>query len=166
MEEAITRIPELDIVKWIVIVPLLGAIWNGLLGKVIQKRFGERPVYLVACGSVAFSFAAALYSTILLRAVDGGVVTDRVYPWFHVDELKVSVNFLFDHLSAVMALVVTGVGGLIHVYSIGYMKGDGGYYRYFSFLNLFTFAMLTLVLGDNLFLLFVGWRASGSARTS
>ena len=68
--------------------------------------------------------------------MDGGAVTDRVYTWFHVGSMKVSVNFVLDHLSAVMALVVTGVGGLIHIYSIGYMKGDNGYYRYFSFLNL------------------------------
>jgi len=161
MHGPITPIPEFDAIKWIVILPLLGAIWNGFFGKWIQNRLGEKAVAAVGIGTVAGSFIIALTSVLHLRSVDGGVVTDRVYPWFQSGDLRVQVNFLFDHLSAVMALVVTFVGGLIHLYSAGYMHGDRGYYRYFAFLNLFTFSMLTLVLGDNVLLLFVGWEGVG-----
>ncbi|MFH1277145.1 MAG: NADH-quinone oxidoreductase subunit L [Candidatus Eisenbacteria bacterium] len=156
-----TLIPEYDLLKWIVLLPLIGAAWNGFFGKKIQEKLGEKAIAFVAVGTVAASFVMALVSVLSLRGVEGGVVTDRVYTWFSVGDMRISVNFLLDHLSAVMILVVTGVGGLIHLYSVGYMHGDRGYYRYFAFLNLFTFAMLTLVTGDNLLLLFVGWEGVG-----
>ena len=161
MHETLTKIAELDTLKWIVLLPLLGAAINGFFGKALQRRFGEKAVAAVACGAVTASFLVVLYSVLRLRGIEGGVATDRVYTWFHVGNMRISVNFLLDHLSAVMALVVTGVGGIIHFYSVGYMRGDKGYYRYFSFLNLFTFAMLTLVTGDNVLLLFVGWEGVG-----
>jgi NADH-quinone oxidoreductase subunit L len=154
-------IRELDIIKWIVILPLLGAIVNGFFGKALTARFGNKPVSIVGCGVVLAAFAISLTVFAQLLGTPGRVFADRVYTWFDVGGLRPDVAFLVDSLSVVMILVVTGVGSLIHVYSTGYMSHDKGYYRYFAYLNLFTFAMLTLVLGDNLLLMFVGWEGVG-----
>ncbi|MFH1680651.1 MAG: NADH-quinone oxidoreductase subunit L [Candidatus Eisenbacteria bacterium] len=160
MHEAAARIPELDTLKWIVLLPLLGAAWNGFFGRGIQARFGEKAIAAVGCATVAASFLLALHAVLFLRA-GGGAAADRIYTWFQAGDLRVPITLLVDPLSAVMALVVTGVSAVIHLYSIGYMRGDRGFYRYFSFLNLFVFSMLVLVLGDNLLLLFVGWEGVG-----
>src|SRR5439155_1648459 len=85
----------------------------------------------------------------------------NLFPWVHVGTLNVDIAFGVDPLSAVMILVVTGIGGLIHLYATGYMHDDPAFWRFFAYLNLFTFAMLTLVLGDNLLLMFVGWEGVG-----
>jgi len=152
---------EFDLIKWIVILPLLGAIANGFFGKALTSRFGNKPVSIIGCGVVLASFALSLVVFSRLLGVEGRVLVDRVYTWFDVGGFHPEVAFLADSLSVVMILVVTGVGSLIHIYSTGYMSHDHGYYRYFAFLNLFTFSMLTLVLGDNLLLMFVGWEGVG-----
>ncbi|RPJ49387.1 MAG: NADH-quinone oxidoreductase subunit L [Candidatus Latescibacterota bacterium] len=151
---------EFGLLKAILLLPLAGAIWNGFFGKWVQRRFGEKPISIVATAAAAGSFLVSLVSVLALRSADGALA-DRIYTWFSAGDLSVPVALLLDPLSSVMILVVTGVGSLIHVYSIGYMHGDGGYYRYFAFLNLFLFSMLTLVLGDNILLLFVGWEGVG-----
>ncbi|MBM3319909.1 MAG: NADH-quinone oxidoreductase subunit L [Candidatus Eisenbacteria bacterium] len=158
MHESGARIAETSLL-WIVLLPLLGAAWNGFFGKKIQMRFGERAIAAVGCLTVAASFLLSLRAVLALPP--GGAAADRVYLWFGAGDLHVPFSLLLDPLSAVMALVVTGVSALIHLYSIGYMRGDRGFYRYFSFLNLFVFAMLLLVLGDNILLLFVGWEGVG-----
>jgi NADH-quinone oxidoreductase subunit L len=116
----------------------------------------------ISCGSVILSFVLSLAS--LLR-LGGGVLVDPVYSWIGAGTFSADVTFLMDPLSAVMCLVVTGVGSLIHVYSIGYMdddqRDDKGFQRFFCYLNLFTFSMLVLVLADNLPLMFVGWEGVG-----
>ncbi len=152
---------ELNIIKWIVILPLLGAIVNGFFGKALTARFGNKPVTIIGCGVVLASFALSLTVFARLLGVEGRVLIDHVYTWFNVGGFHPEVTFLVDSLSVVMILVITGVGSLIHIYSTGYMSHDHGYYRYFAYLNLFTFAMLTLVLGDNLLLMFVGWEGVG-----
>ncbi len=86
---------------------------------------------------------------------------DRLWRWIDVGGLRLDIAFWLDPLSMIMTLIVTGVGGLIHIYSIGYMHEDESYWRFFAWLNLFTFAMLVLVLGDNLWLMFVGWEGVG-----
>jgi len=141
--------------------PLLGAAVNGLLGKPLQKRWGERPIGAIACGAVLLSFAVSVVAFLRLLGVEPRVLTDRVWTWFHVGDLEVEFAYMLDPLSAVMILVVTGVSSLIHIYSLGYMHKDGGYYRYFAYLNLFVWAMLTLVLGKNLPMLFIGWEGVG-----
>ena len=83
------------------------------------------------------------------------------YPWLELDSLQVSVSFLLDSLSFVMVLIITGVGFLIHLYSVGYMKEEQSFSRFFSFLNLFVFFMLILVMADNLVFLFLGWEGVG-----
>lgn len=138
--------------------PALGVLFNAFLG----ARTGQRVVSIVAPGVVGAAFVVAGYAFVqLIRLPHGAALTQRLYPWITSGTLQVDVAFRIDALAAVMVLIVSGVGFLIHVYSIGYMHDDAGYARYFTYLNLFTFAMLTLVLADNLPLLFVGWEGVG-----
>jgi NADH-quinone oxidoreductase subunit L len=150
-------------VRWIVLLPLIGAAVNFLAGAWLQKTFGKRAISIVGCGVVIVAFAIALHGFIAMLALapDNRFMLDDWWRWIDVGGLNLDVAFWLDPLSIVMTLIVTGVGGLIHIYSIGYMHDDESYWRFFAWLNLFTFAMLTLVLGDNLWLLFVGWEGVG-----
>ena len=86
---------------------------------------------------------------------------DDLWPWINIGGINLDIAFWLDPLSMIMTLIITGVGGLIHIYSTGYMHDDDAFWRFFGWLNLFTFAMLVLVLGDNLWLMFVGWEGVG-----
>jgi NADH-quinone oxidoreductase subunit L len=145
------------------LLPLAGATVLGLGGPALQRRFGERGIAAIAVGTVATSFALSLVAFFQLVGLDPAhrLLLAHLFPWIHVGTLAVDVAFAVDPLSAVMILVVTGIGGLIHLYATGYMHGDAAYWRFFAYLNLFTFAMLTLVLGDSLLLMFVGWEGVG-----
>src|SRR2546422_3419054 len=151
-------------VRWIVLLPLLGAGLNGILGATLQKRFGKGAISLIACSMVglAFGFSLRAFLHLLSLAPAQRFLLDVLLPWIHLGDLHVDIAFWLDPLSAVMILVVTGIGGLIHLYSIGYIHEDEGYWRFFAFLNLFTAAMLTLVLADNLLLMFLGWGGVGA----
>src|SRR5438876_2231673 len=145
---------------WLVpALPLLGSAINGLLG----KRLPKPVISLVACGSVGVSFlvAAGLVLSLIQRAPEERHVVLTLFTWIAAGDFVATAEFLLDPLSAVMILVVTGVGFLIHVYSIGYMHAEDGYYRFFSYLNLFMFSMLVLVLASNFLLMFVGWEGVG-----
>jgi len=152
-----------EYLRWIVLLPLLGAVLNGVTGAAIQKALGKRAISVIACAPVVLAFGLAVRAFVQLRALapESRLLLDRLFTWMSVGGLHVDIAFQADPLSAVMVLVVTGVGGLIHIYSIGYMHDEKSYWRYFGFLNLFTFAMLTLVLADNLLLMFVGWEGVG-----
>ena len=142
----------------IVLLPAIGALINGLFG----HRLPRWLVSTVGCASVGGAFGLSLWAGAHIIAANGQErLIQNVYSWITVAGLDISVSFTLDALAAVMALVVTGVSFLIHIYSIGYMHGDPLYHRYFSFLNLFVFAMLILVLADSLPLLFVGWEGVG-----
>src|SRR5438128_2426734 len=145
------------------LVPLAGAAVLGLGGAPLQRRFGKLPVSVLACGTVATSFVLSVVAFFQLAglAPEHRLLLADLFPWVHVGTLNVDVAFGVDPLSAVMILVVTGIGGLIHLYATGYMHDDPAFWRFFAYLNLFTFAMLTLVLGDNLLLMFVGWEGVG-----
>ncbi len=147
----------------ILLSPLLGSAITGLLGRHIQKKYGARPIGLIACGSVLVSFIIALaaFTAVAGERESGRTIICTVFNWLSVGDLRADVSLLFDPLSSVMILIITGIGFLIHVYSTGYMKGDSGYYRYFSYLNLFIFSMLLLVLGENMLLMFIGWEGVG-----
>ncbi|MGH7965669.1 MAG: NADH-quinone oxidoreductase subunit L, partial [Candidatus Binatia bacterium] len=149
--------------RWIVLLPLLGAAVNGIFGVTLQKRYGKNVVSLIACSVVGVAFLLALRAFFQLLNLAPGqrFLLDSLSRWIHIGDLHVDMAFWVDPLSAVMILVVTGIGGLIHLYSIGYMHEDESYWRFFTFLNLFTAAMLTLVLADNLLLMFVGWEGVG-----
>jgi NADH-quinone oxidoreductase subunit L len=145
----------------IVVLPFIGAFVNGM-NSFLGNRLPRRMVGWIACSMVFASFVLSVIAFFHLRSLEGEKqIVNAVYEWIHVGHLHLNAGFLLDPLSAVMILVVTGVGFLIHVYSIGYMGKDPGYSRYFSYLNLFTFAMLLLVLGDNILLMFVGWEGVG-----
>jgi NADH-quinone oxidoreductase subunit L len=138
--------------------PALGVLFNAFIG----PRAGKAAISVVAPAAVGASFLTGCYAFMqLLSQPHGSALVQRVYPWITAGTLQVDVAFRVDALSAVMVLIVSGVGFLIHVYSVGYMAHDPSYGRYFTYLNLFTFAMLTLVLADNLPLLFVGWEGVG-----
>ena len=143
----------------IVLLPLLGFLLNGLLG----NRLGKRFVTVVGCGLPIAAFVVALKYFFDLRAAGGAPIVEVAYTWFAVGRETLEIAFYFDRLTAVMALIVTGVGSLIHIYSVGYMKDDASYARYFAYLNLFLFFMLMLVLGRSLLVLFVGWEGVGLA---
>ncbi|MET0586430.1 MAG: NADH-quinone oxidoreductase subunit L [Candidatus Binatia bacterium] len=154
---------QTDFIRWIVFLPLLGAIVNGVLGAKIQKRLGKGAIAIIACAPVVVAFGLSLYAFFVLKALDPEkrFLIDNLYRWIDLGSLQVDMAFLIDPLSAVMILIVTGIGGLIHIYATGYMHDDNGFWRFFAYLNLFTAAMLTLVLGDSLLLLFVGWEGVG-----
>jgi NADH-quinone oxidoreductase subunit L len=142
----------------IVLLPLVGALVNGLAG----RQLGRGNVSLVACAAVIGAFLASLIPFVWTAR---GVSLHSPGPtWFQVgDYLSLRWGLLFDRLSGTLTLVITGVGSLIHLYSIGYMshEDEAGYARYFTYLNLFVAAMLILVLGDSLVLTFVGWEGVG-----
>ena len=148
-----------DYLFLIPLLPLIGFLINGLL----LGRLPKPVISLVACGSVGLSLVLSIASFFELKALapEARQITQTLFSWISADLFNVNMGFLLDPLSAVMILVVTGVGFLIHVYSVGYMGHDKGYGRYFAYLNLFTFSMLTLVLADNFLLLFVGWEGVG-----
>jgi NADH-quinone oxidoreductase subunit L len=154
---------NVDYLRWIVFLPLVGAFLNGVPGAAIQRVAGRKAISLIACTPllIAFLISVRAFVQLMQLPAENRLLLDHLWTWINVGTLKVDVAFQADPLSAVMILVVTGVGGLIHIYSTGYMHDEKSYWRYFAFLNLFTFAMLTLVLADNLLLMFVGWEGVG-----
>jgi NADH-quinone oxidoreductase subunit L len=159
----------LDLIWLIPLFPAAGFVINGLFG----KRMPKTTVGIIACAAVLISFifsAGAVYQLLQLdEAHRSHSVT--LYEWInagpaHTSEgplarFQVDWGFLLDPLSSIMILVVTGVGFLIHIYSTGYMHDEDGFYRFFAYLNLFMFSMLTLVLGNNYLMMFVGWEGVG-----
>ncbi|MCD6162184.1 MAG: NADH-quinone oxidoreductase subunit L [candidate division Zixibacteria bacterium] len=147
------------IVALIPMFPLAGFLLIGLTNKKLPKP----AVSFIACGSVfmSFLFGVIAFFDILGMPSDSRAINVKLFDWIVSGSFSSSVSFMFDPLAAVMVLAVSGVGFLIHVYSIGYMGQDKGYSRYFSFLNLFMFAMLLLVMADNILLMFVGWEGVG-----
>jgi NADH-quinone oxidoreductase subunit L len=147
---------------WIIpLLPLAGAAINGLLG----KRFPKALVNAIALGSTGAAFAMAVWVAAQFAGLSPDQIPhiERYAIWLSAGAFSVEYGIYLDQLSLVMLLVVTGVGFLIHVYSLGYMAHEGGYYRYFAYLNIFMFFMLTLVLANNYLLMFVGWEGVGLA---
>jgi NADH-quinone oxidoreductase subunit L len=144
---------------WLIPVLLLtGAAVNGLFG----RRFSRQTVAAIALSFSAAGFAMALWIASQFSSLVVPYV-ETLASWMRAGDFRVDFAFYLDPLSLVMLLVVTGVGFLIHIYSVGYMWEEGGFYRFFSYLNLFMFFMLTLVLANNYLLMFVGWEGVGLA---
>ena len=158
MENAV-RFQIESIVRLAPLFPLLGFVINGLLNKKLQ----EKVIGWIGSGGVFISFILSVWAFILLIILppEARSIQASWFTWIISGSFSTSISFLYDPLSAVMMFVVTGVGFLIHVYSIGYMRRDGAFRRYFAYLNLFTFAMLRLVLADNFLLLSLGWEGVG-----
>ena len=145
----------MPLVVWLIpLFPLLGTVINAVLGGSIGRR-----AHWVAVPAVALSFVAAC--AVFARVWHGETWTGDLFPWISAGPFKTAVTAQVDQLAAVMLLVVTGVSFLIHLYSIGYMHGDTGYARFFTYLNLFVFSMVMLVLAGNFLLLYVFWEGVG-----
>jgi NADH-quinone oxidoreductase subunit L len=159
---------DFTLLAFIVLLPLLGAFVNGVFG----KRLGREAVTLMGLGTVGVAFVLSVVTFLVLREQQGEGTEKAArliwhgWDWASISlragaASRISVNFSVDALNGTMALVVTGVGFLIHLYSSKYMEDDPGYYRFFCYLNLFIFSMLVLILGDSLPVLFVGWEGVG-----
>ncbi len=144
-----------SLIPLIPFLPLIGFAINGLLGKNLSKT----TVGIIGAGTLLASF---LFSIACFNQVAAtGPIHVTLYNFLTVDSMSINFGFLVDQLSVWMMLIVTGVGFLIHVYSIGYMHDDEGFYKFFAYLNLFIFSMLLLVMGDNFLVLFFGWEGVG-----
>ncbi|GAB4134941.1 MAG: NADH-quinone oxidoreductase subunit L [Bacteroidia bacterium] len=140
---------------WLIpLLPLLGFTIIGLGGKKLSKGL----IGIVGCGSVLAAFAVALGVFLQLHGETHEV---KLFDWIAAGNLNIGFSFLIDPLTALFLMIITGIGFLIHVYSTGYMHDDDGYHRFFSYLNLFVFFMLLLVMGGNFVLMFVGWEGVG-----
>jgi len=145
---------------WLIpFVPALSTLILAVFGRILPKKW----VSFQACFSVFVSFVIAVFSFIglLQTSHDKVPLIKTLFSWIRAGSFEANLSLQLDSLSAVMALVVSGVGFIIHVYSVGYMAEDEGYKRYFTYLNLFTFAMLLLVMASNLVLMFIGWEGVG-----
>ncbi|HXV36125.1 MAG TPA: NADH-quinone oxidoreductase subunit L [Myxococcota bacterium] len=160
-----------DLLRWIPLLPLLVATYHGVSIGMLRRPAPPRLAALLSCAAVAVSFliACVAFRDLLQLPAASRVLVDDVYSWIGAgvgsSAMSADVSFRLDPLSAVMVLIVTFVGSMIHVYSIGYMeddhRDDRGIQRFFCYLNLFTFSMLVLVLADNLVLMFLGWEGVG-----
>ncbi|MBI4208590.1 MAG: NADH-quinone oxidoreductase subunit L [Deltaproteobacteria bacterium] len=152
--------PQIDsLLRWILIWPLVGFGVNLFLG----RRLPEKGVGAMGAGMIglSFVFGAITFFHLISLEPHSRLLVDRLYHWIAADSFRSDFSLQIDPLSMVMVLIITGVGFLIHLYSVGYMHGDKGFSRYFAYLNLFVFFMLLLVMADNLLLLFVGWEGVG-----
>ena len=146
---------------WLIpLFPLIGFLINGLFGKKIKNE-----AVIGGIGTLMIFLSFLVSCGILMQMIglppEQRVFEKVVFPWIHSGNFKADMAFLLDPLSCVMIMVVTGVGSLIHLYSIGYMHGEEGFYRFFAYLNLFCMSMLLLVLGSNMLVMFIGWEGVG-----
>src|ERR1700733_12377501 len=137
--------------------PLLGFLANGIFG----RKFPKGVINAIAILSVLASFAKVLVVYLSVPDLAATPVTEHYFTWIRSGAFSVGWDFTVDKLTMIMLMIVTGVGSLIHIYSIGYMAHEEGYYRFFAYLNLFMFFMLTLVLAANYLVLFIGWEGVG-----
>ncbi|HDP99950.1 MAG TPA: NADH-quinone oxidoreductase subunit L [bacterium] len=155
---------ENSLILIIVLLPLAGALLNGIVAAANAYRkkeiWGEKISGILAFSTVALSFILSMYA-VFVKMAGAEAIACTPYQWMTAGGLNVNITFMIDHLSAVMLLVVTGVSAVIHFYSIGYIHGDKSSVRYFTYLNLFVFAMLLLILGDSMPVMFVGWEGVG-----
>src|SRR5690348_13912108 len=151
----------LNLTVFTLALPLAGFLVLGLFG----RRLPRALISWIGCGTILLAFAAAVadFISMLGTAQSSRVADTTFFNWVASGSLRIDFGLLSDPLSAVMLLIVTGVGFLIHIYSIGYMADDPGYWRFFSFLNLFVFAMALLVSADNFLFLLAGWAGVGLA---
>ncbi|MFZ1343280.1 NADH-quinone oxidoreductase subunit L [Thiothrix eikelboomii] len=140
----------------IVLAPLFASILVGVFG----HKLGKVRSHYLTTGSVALAFLLSLW-VFKVVALDGTIINENIYVWAEVDSIKMQFGFLIDNLSVLMMLVVTFVSLMVHIYTIGYMHEDPGYTRFFSYISLFTFAMLLLVMSNNFLQLFFGWELVG-----
>lgn len=145
-----------NLIYTIILLPLVGFLINGLFGKNLPKML----VGSIATGAVFISFCIAVGIFMQFHSGSEPIVV-RAFEWFRINGMQVNFGFQIDQLSLMMVMIITGIGSLIHLYSIGYMSHDKGFYKFFTYLNLFVFSMLLLVMGSNYLILFIGWEGVG-----
>ncbi|WP_336704166.1 NADH-quinone oxidoreductase subunit L [Chryseobacterium indologenes] len=145
-----------NLVYAIVLLPLLGFLINGLFGKNLPKILVGSLATLMVFGS--FCIAVSIFMNFNSESQP---VIVKAFEWFRVNGVQINFGFQIDQLSLMMVMIITGIGSLIHLYSIGYMSHDKGFYKFFTYLNLFIFSMLLLVMGSNYLILFIGWEGVG-----
>ncbi|WP_294333505.1 NADH-quinone oxidoreductase subunit L [uncultured Chryseobacterium sp.] len=145
-----------NLVYAIILLPLLGFLINGLFGKNLPKIV----VGSLATAMVFASFCIAVSIFLGFNSESQPVIV-KAFEWFRVNGIQINFGFQIDQLSLMMVMIITGIGSLIHLYSIGYMSHDKGFYKFFTYLNLFIFSMLLLVMGSNYLILFIGWEGVG-----
>jgi NADH-quinone oxidoreductase subunit L len=155
-------------VSWLWLIPLfplIGATINATIGWKLQRMFGKKIVHRIAVTAMLLAFGTALaaFSQLLKLPAEQRFLQDTLWNLLTAGRLSVDLGFALDPLSMMMVLVITGIGSLIHVFSIGYMADEPSYWRFFSYLNLFVFAMLLLVMGDSFAVMFFGWEGVGLA---
>ncbi|MEQ1644588.1 MAG: NADH-quinone oxidoreductase subunit L, partial [Pyrinomonadaceae bacterium] len=152
---------ENNLLSIIIFAPLVGAVINWLIGGKLKNEMFSG---LIACGSILVSTIVAFY---IAFVAGGGAlfidkpILDHIWTWIQVGTFRADFGLGMDRLSGIYACFITFVGLLIHIFATGYMHGDKGFYRFFAYLNLFMFSMLTLILADNYLLMFVGWEGVG-----
>jgi len=145
-----------NLIFTIVLLPLAGFLINGLFGKMLPKNVVGGIATLV----VFAAFCIASYLFFNFDKTSQPVIV-RAFEWFRINGIQVNFSFQIDQLSLMMIMIITGIGSLIHLYSVGYMSHDKGFHRFFAYLNLFVFMMLLLVMGSNYIILFIGWEGVG-----
>jgi NADH-quinone oxidoreductase subunit L len=150
----------INLIYLTVLLPLLGFLFNGIFGRKIKN---EKIIGITGSAVIGLAFILVFCAFIqtLNLPPENRSNTVGLFTWLNVGGLNVKFSYLVDQLSLTIALIVTGVGFLIHIYSIGYMHGDKGFWRFFAYMNLFIFAMMNLILGDNFLVLFLGWEGVG-----
>lgn len=144
----------------IALAPLVSAVLVGFFGTGFMGSWiGRRGSHALTILGVAISFIGSLI--VLQQVLDGQTFDGTIYTWSMIGPFKFEIGFLIDSLTALMMVVVTGVSLMVHIYTIGYMAEDPGYNRFFSYISLFTFSMLMLVMANNMLQLFFGWEAVG-----
>ena len=149
---------------WLIpLLPLLGSVANAFFGTRIQARAGKKGVAAIAVGAMGLAFLLAVWHFVTLIGLPEHerFLLNHCWTMIRVGSLDVNFDLAMDPLSALMTLIITGVGTMIHVYASSYMESEPSYWRFFCYLNLFVFAMLLLVLGDNFFIMFFGWEGVG-----
>ncbi|GIV10872.1 MAG: NADH dehydrogenase subunit L [Fimbriimonadales bacterium] len=156
-----------ELILWVLMLPLAGSLFHALLGGLLIRTLGEKAgkwlVGAIGTGVVlgAFAIGWRLFQGLLQQPEDQRATTFVLTDWIKIANLSIPIEFILDPLSILMTLIVTGVGGLIHLYATGYMADDEDYPRFFTYFNLFIFFMLTLVLAGNFLVMFVGWEGVG-----
>ncbi len=170
MEHATSEIGRIAVTHagylWLIpFFPAVGAFINATIGWKLQQVFGKKIVHRIAVTAMWASFGVAVYALkqMLALPVEERFLQNTLWNLLTAGRLTVDLGFSLDQLSMTMTLIVTGIGALIHVFSIGYMADEPSYWRFFSYLNLFVFAMLLLVMGDNFAVMFFGWEGVGLA---
>jgi NADH-quinone oxidoreductase subunit L len=153
----VASIPYINLALLVPAIPLLGFLITGLG----YKRFRHNHAGIIASTAIGLSFLVSVILFFVLRNSNQDSATITLFNWISVGDMNIPFAFLIDHLSLTMMLIITGVGTLIHIYSIGYMHGDNRVNSFFAQMNLFTFSMLLLVMGANYLILFIGWEGVG-----